>query len=769
MDKVAQNIVSVLKDTVTLLIENTMDEEVSHEGGLLLDILDRVSERIGTYDVRNIDGTSLEDSMDSFYVKVASFDENSGGHITMCLSHFQMHRKSLNRVLNEEWSTNLPKFPQAASAATDNLTPEKKKEKILTIFEKFTPLKNKKITKECPFCGQSFGLRSLKNHIRHKHKEDQGKKGEKEKNSEEEKEGGLALLGTCRMPDKKDPTLMCGRRFPSDGIKRHLKEYHLYECPNKPLRGFTSNDGGLSYSPLFLRKAEEDPVFDVVIQALDSSPAGSEDEDDEETPAVVVEIDPTRPKKRLFSDVDKDKMEDRSVSVDMSLEEQKAFESAVDESLMTVNFQADTSYSIDDTDKVDKSAGVDMSFEDEQARYSSDKISSSGVEKGTDEVNLTDNSEMEILDYQHDVVDVVCEDYSRRIKVIKVSFADEDQANIELIVDRNNNDDSDFEEGDLPEFCHSRVSRKTERHDNRINLSSSKLAEKDGNSNFVTKFNDFMANRLISKVKNDTAADKCFGHIYRYNDSLLEYESKLNEDFLLDRLLDFKSDNYLDLKFPHEWIKSTCPNNPSRAQEKLKAHKFIRDFILSYAENTDLGGSTESMLKKSLIVGKVEKIGRDITSKGLFAEYRKLIQVENNEKRQARMIANPSEGFNLARAVTTWNSSNECKEREEHFLKIYQEATSKRQSPKSRPFTTLGHYIRFRLCVADKNRPGSYHLLNSDVKAAKKLWWPDGYTGFGDLPPGWNENVPPYPGAPPSCWSITIPGKNLKKLVLKVV
>ena len=150
MDKVAQNIVSVLKDTVTLLIENTKDTEdqetgeVSVQGGLLLDILDQVSARIGIYDVRNIDGTSLEESMDSFYIKVASFDENSGGQNKMCLKHFQMHRKSLNCVLNEDWSTNLPKFPQAASA-TDNLTPEKKKEKILTIFEKFTPLKNKKI------------------------------------------------------------------------------------------------------------------------------------------------------------------------------------------------------------------------------------------------------------------------------------------------------------------------------------------------------------------------------------------------------------------------------------------------------------------------------------------------------------------------------------------------------------------------------------------------------------------------------------------------
>ena len=193
----------------------------------------------------------------------------------------------------------------------------------------------------------------------------------------------------------------------------------------------------------------------------------------------------------------------------------------------------------------------------------------------------------------------------------------------------------------------------------------------------------------------------------------------------------------------------------------MKSHKLLREFLKSCVDDTDFGGSTESLLKKNLILEGIERIDRDISKKGLYAEFGKLVQIENDEKRQAKMTANPSEAHNLTRAVTTWNESDESKERESHFLKIYQDA-SKSGQIKSRAFTTLAHYVRFRLAVADKSRPGSYNLLNSDISTAKKLYWPENYTGFGDLPPGWNENVPPSPGATPSSWSITVSGKTLK-------
>ncbi len=815
MDEITRNIISVIKDTVTILIENFADDEgksgeageVSGLGSLLLNLLDEVAVRVGTYDARTTeDGTSLEETLTSFYMKVASYNDEKNQN-KMSLRHLQIHSKSLKTVLDQDWNASLPNSPGAPASIA--LSPEKKKEKVLTVFEKFTPLKNQKVTKECPFCGQFFGIRSLKNHIRQKHKEDAAtsERGEKEKNPKDDdsdQEDGVNMLGTCRMPDKKDKTLICGRRFPSDGIKRHLRDYHSYDCPNKPLRGFTSDDGGLSYTPIFLRKAEPDPEFDVMIQALDSPIDDKEDEAHEETPTMVLEVGPSsssRPRqKRLFSSDDEVETVDKSADVDMSLEEQDDNEDEAheetptivlevgpsssrptmkrlfssDDAVETVDKLADVDMSLaitsddsnpnkeaEDNKKINRSTEVDMSFEEEMTKQCLEKI-----DQNTNEPNLTDISLTEPLDVSntpHDVVDNFCQDYDRRVGLL-VSFVADGSA---TIVDMNQDGDSDYEDGDSPDYSHNRVTRKSERHNNRIHLSTSNLKERAGNKDFIAKFKDFMLNRGLSQAKNERSAHKCFGHIFGYHDSLLEYESKQDEEFFLDRIIAFKSDDFLALKYPLKWIKSTCINDPSRAVEKLKAHKFLRDFQKTSADETDFGGSTEDILKRNLILDGIERISREISSKGLFAEYRKLIGIETVEKRQAKLTINPSEAHNLATAVATWNQSEESKERELHFLKVYEDMMSGNIKP--RPFTSFGHYVRFLLAIADKSRPGSYHLLNSDIATCKRLWWPEGYTGFGDLPSGWDENVPPYPGAAPSSWSITVSGKTLKMLKYTLV
>ena len=749
MDEITRNIISVLKDTVTLLTENCAGNEadageVGRLGGLLLDLIDEVAARVGTYDVRNVDGQSLDEKLSSFYKKVAGYKDDHGQN-EMGLKHLKLHTESLNRVLDQDWNASLPQSPGAPAASASNaLSPEKDKEKVLTVFEKFTPLKTEKITKSCPFCGQFFGIRSLKNHIRQKHKEEKGEKEKKAKDDGSDKEDGSAMLGTCRMPDKKDPTLICGRRFPSDGIKRHLKEYHSYDCPNKPLRGFTSK-GGLPSTPIFLRKNEPDPQYDVMIQALDSS-VDDEDKAIEETPTLILEVGPSS-KKRLFSEDEKEVNKsaevntvDKSAEVDMSLEEQIVLET-----------ESNKPEDAEDFIGLNRSTELDMSFEEERAEPGLDKI-----EQNAEEINRADDSLTDSLDVSNiprDVVDNFCQDYDKRVG-LKVSFVDDGLSNI---VDMDHDEDSDYEDGDNPAYSHDRVTRKSERHNNRINLSTSKLAEQDGNKEFIAKFKDFMLNKGLSQKKDERPAHKCFGHIYGYHDSLLEYESKQDEEFFLDRLTAFKSEDFLALKFPLGWLKATCPDDPSRAMEKLKSHKFLRDYLKSSIDKTNFGGSTDDLMKKSLILEGIERISREIISQGLFGEYRRLMQIETVEKRQAKLTVNPSEAHNVANAVTSWNRSKESEERELHFLKIYEDMMSSRDI-KSRPFTTLGHYVRFRFAIADKSRPGSYHLLNSDISSCKKLWWPEGYTGFNDLPSGWDENIPPSPGALPSSWSITVSG-----------
>ena len=752
MEDVAKSIVSILKETTAVIIENLAvhgedSEAVTQLGGRLLDLLDDTADRIGTYDVRqDASGgeSTLEARLESFFAKATTYDEERGSNNKMVLKHLQTHSKSLIRVLDADWNTGLPHFYNDHNVAEINVvTPEKKVEENLRMFSKFTPLKTERACKECPFCGKVFGIKSLANHVRDKHKEDDKEEGEKEKSNDADGDREAAL-GTCKMPDKKNPKVICGRRFPSDRIKRHLKEFHSYDCPKLPLRGFTSEDGGRSWSPLFMKKAEPDPDYDIMIQPLDSSPEEDEEEEEHESQTFVLEDDnrSTTPRKRLFSESvgEEASMVDKSAEADMSYEEIEVdYEKAKNTEYIQDKSFSDTEEVEDVTTGPYEDSVVQNSLEAGIFLPCEDSVIQESSEAGTFETNL--NSRKDLV----------------------VNFVDEGDS---PIVDLNLNLDSDCEDGDSPAFSHKRMKNKAERHDKRINLTSTKLSEKDGNKNFVTKFQEYMSNRGIQQSRDDRAGHKVFGHIFRYHDSLLTYETETRDGFFLDKLIAFKSNEYLNLKFPLEWIRSTCPENPSRAIEKLKAHKIARDFLKSELDNTDFGGSTEDILKKTLILDGIEKIGRDIQSHGLFARYDKLIKVENAEKRQARMLKNPSEANNVARAVLKWNSSEESREREAHFLKIHEEVVN--GGPvKSRPFTTLGHYARFRMEIVDKNRPNSYHLLNSDIQTATKLFWPEGYSGFGDLPDGWDENVCPSPGTEPSAWSITVPGKTVNKYTRK--
>ena len=747
MDEVAKSILSILKETTALLIESLASDTddsagVTRLGGRLLDLLDKTGDQVGIYNVEYNTGndSSLEARLESFYKEATSFDEKRGGNSTMCLKHLQTHSKSLSRVLESDWNTGLPHPPAEISAAGANkvATPEKT-EKSLKVLYKFTPLKTERETKDCPFCGQVFGIKSLANHIRDKHKEDNEEKGEKEKNPEakDKEDKREEALGTCRMPDKKNPNVICGRKFPSDRIKRHLKDHHSYDevPPNIPLRGFISENGRVTGTPIFLRKAEKDPEFDVLIQPLDSSPADThEDEEvDGESQTLVLEADEGSQisKKRLFSNSDEEdvsmKMVDKSAEADMSYEEEETECEKSEDCL------------------VDKSAEADMSYEEEETE----------CEKSEDcleDLSLPEHNS------DHSVNEETCSINPEERQGLAVKFDEGQSPMIDIIPDL----DSDYEDGDSGAFTRERMKNKAERHEKRINLSSSKLAEKDGNIGFKTKFDKFLLNRGIIQSKNDRSAHKVQGHVYGYHNSFLAHETKENNEFFLDRLLAFKSDDYLAPKFPLDWIQATCSNDPSRAVEMLKAHKIMRDFLKETIDKTDFGGSTDDMLKKTLILDGIEKISREIQSKGLFASYAALIKIETAEKRQARMLINPSEAHNVARAVTKWNESEESREREAHFIQICQDAVKSGQI-KSRAFTTLGHYVRFRMEIIDKNRPNSYRLLNSDIATAKKLYWPEGYTGFGDLPDGWDENVSPSAGTEPSAYSITVPGKTFIK------
>lgn len=885
MDEVARSVVDVIKDTLVLLLESCVDvpesQETSNLGAALLDRLEGAVKSIGVTDIRyDITGNmTLIDELANFHSSYEQLGEQNASKNRICLKHFETHMKSLQKTLNLAWNSSLPRTPSSSAAANqeDDIemkTPEKKENII--VFEKFTPLIEDKNKVKCPYCDLLFARRSLPNHIQYKHKEeDASNTTPREKFSEP--------VGRCKLPDKKDPTVRCDRQFPSFQIKRHLKEFHNYDCPGpkESLRGFKSDDGGATWKPVFLRKADPDPTFHIIIQEVENSEEGEDIEgdfdcekdredaaeggDEKEVSIVIVEPEPekknNRGKKRLFSagegsiheqeeeiqtgimeedpvegsfdiqeeqngsnfgeeDHDKGGEQDKEIGgnnedviedVEPEAEKKRLSSQTADEDgteddvsratdspskdvgetdpkitnfnekkeMLDISLMADLSneesiqYSDpillsrediswsqelnfnDKKEMMDLSLMVDMS--NEESSQNLDPILASN---GKEDVSLSQDTVFENLSSNSQPVEVddnFCKDMNsnRMAKLVFVAEA------VDQMKDLPEEIDSDWENGDSAEFTKQRMARKAERQEARNYISTSNLLEKDGNIDFISRYKNYIANRKLcgisSKGKKKEENDKYFGHLFKYSDSFLSYESAKNPEFNLSRLLCFQEEDFLHLASPLDWIKETCPNYPSRAEEKLKSHSVIREFIQSCVENVNFGGSIEGMLKRTLILEGLAKITKDIASRSIYAELKQAIRVETTEKRHAKLTLNPSEAVNVANAVANWNKSEEGKAKELEFKKIYEDSMDSK-TMKSRPFTQLGHFVKFKCCITDKNRPGSYQLLNSDVSSCIKQYWPENYSGFGQLPSGWDPNVQPSPETKPSAYVIFIPG-----------
>ena len=335
MDAVARSVIDVIKESVILLIDTFSEypgcAEVTDLGRSILDGLEKISDKIGIVDIR-VHEVAIEDKLDAFSTRAAEFDRENGDKNKINLKHLQIHIKSLSRTLSQEWNSGLPKEDNSAtsqqdqedaSAKTedleDNVQKSPEKIPIPKVFEKFTPL-HTKMTRTCGICGLTFGYRSLINHLKDQHKD------ESAENFGGEEEKVPHPVGTCKMPDKKNPTIRCNRQFPSFGIKRHLKEYHGVNCPPEPLRGFSSDDGGASWEPVFLRKADPDPQYDVLIQLVQSpNPEADTGDIVAEVEDIIVDVNPVEPEKekeksrrKLFSSPSPERRED---TVDLSEEE----------------------------------------------------------------------------------------------------------------------------------------------------------------------------------------------------------------------------------------------------------------------------------------------------------------------------------------------------------------------------------------------------------------------------------------------------------------
>ena len=317
--------------------------------------------------------------------------------------------------------------------------------------------------------------------------------------------------------------------------------------------------------------------------------------------------------------------------------------------------------------------------------------------------------------------------------------------------------DSDFEVGDEDIFTANRMKNKKRRHINRKS-GNIKIYELDLNKKFVEDMQHYLvSNNILATTKINSTVYKIMNELFYKQDSFLYYEVSNNENFSLENLRSFTSDEFHSLRHPRDWLVDTCGEDGCKGTERLKSHAALRKFLAYSVDKYDNSALFES--KKKLIRDNLEFISKDVTNGRLFKKYKKLEENFNQECERAKRIVNPSLDHNIQNCVVKWNNSFQKEELDRDHQFIYQEAIQNKFITPTN-LTKYSHYARMCLCLSDKSRQGAYKFKFQHYLDKLPQYYPKGYTDFEALPPDWDPNERPMdnPDAEASVWLITVPG-----------
>ena len=235
-------LLQVLQENLSVLIENinsdceagdSEKESVLGKAAELFNLLEKAADDVGQYDIRRVSGRKLIGEIETFYAEVSAFDimKNNNKNKSV-LKLFFKNIESIDKSINEPWNTDLPVDEQfedgehrneekdQVNLPSDPIPKEQlatPKGRVVSMFEKFTPLTKQVVVEDCGVCHVKFTHpKSRENHYRKNHPEVDVPIAPKSK-------------GTCKLPDKSKPAQRCGKMFTSDQINRHLKvRYNNY-------------------------------------------------------------------------------------------------------------------------------------------------------------------------------------------------------------------------------------------------------------------------------------------------------------------------------------------------------------------------------------------------------------------------------------------------------------------------------------------------------------------------------------------------------------
>ena len=639
---------------------------------------------------------------------------------------------------------------------------------------------------KCPVCEKAFGyLKSLKRHVNKTHNGTEIDPDLRE----------VVDLITCKM---------CHRKYQRDLLTRHLVEVHkVIRNDNRGVfRGWISFDGEV-WTPLWLSRGEKDPPPEILVPIkgdhaivygveyrVDLLCSGS-------TPMTPVSNSPIVNSPKI-------------TETNKSLKEEhvrKHVNKVVDE-----NMSSSPLCHLHSSPSSNVKSNPGFPFSKRLKPPVSRQLNFDGLEvdKTNDDVNLLPSDEEEFEEMDTDVneenpTDVneenqtatVLEDSSLfktpynkivntsynlaadtlpilKVKVISV----EKDRKIRDMFDQSSSDvmeyeiDSEHDMEDDQEYTESRIEMKKIRLKRRNEaVPKARLVDMEANKSVITQFDKWNSN----KPRGISTLRKIKGHLFHYEDSMLNFMSTKYNDFNLRKHMTPLHDDFLpvtDPTLPDEWLASM--SGPSgledvgRQKEALKAHSRWREFVGDMMLTINFGGSPKDYVKRECILNGLKNITNKIREKKMFYNLTQLEEQRRKSKLKARKIVFPTNNFLEQQSCSLWFKSKAAKVEEERNNKIYEKAVTGSKIT-DREFNQFALWVRFCLALIDKNRRGVYKFTNIEFSERCPKWFPvdDNKENdssivdrFESIPKGWNPDEPPAMGIEPTCWVISRSGQH---------
>ena len=342
--------------------------------------------------------------------------------------------------------------------------------------------------------------------------------------------------------------------------------------------------------------------------------------------------------------------------------------------------------------------------------------------------------------------------------------------------------DADVESHDDDDFTFQRIQRKKLRHSKRryhkpVNVLDDKGIREayEEFRSYLGKTRVFTPNKDLTKRKRPLGignrkkineklhptSEKALGHIFTYRDSLLKFiRSKCPEFSMVDHF-DFNFSKFQTVEHPLDWVEWNSEDDevePGRSLEKLKAHSQYRQFI-RYKLDTSSLEEDVNLTKKRNIADGLDRIERSITSMKLFKKFGISDNQKKVERDHARLLLDPNKHLNEVECVTKWHKSEMAAKLANTYEKMYQEAV-KNNKVGTKNLSKWAYYSIFNLELSDGQRVGTYKFTNGDFMKRQKLYLPDGYSDFKNLPKNWKCTEPPFEGAEPSLYILRLSGRT---------